>query len=80
MQLLELGNLSIGFLFMPTQPSKILLQTFQCSRGSGPTYLKDLLTPNTPTRNSEILVIPKSQFIVGRAMKLLTRDPKKHSL
>ena len=43
---------------------KILLQTFQCSLGSGPTYLKDLLTPYTPTRNlrsanKDTLVIPK---------------------
>ena len=30
---------------------KILLQTFQYSRGSGPTYLKDLLTSYIPARN-----------------------------
>ena len=47
---------------------KILLQTFLCSRGTGPTYLKDLLTP----------FLLETSVLLTKTPSLFLKLPPKH--
>ena len=50
---------------------KVLLLTFKCLNGQGPTYLKNLLVPYTPTRtlrsaSGNLLVLPQTHYVDTR--------------
>ena len=60
---------------------KILLLTYKCLHGKGPTYLQDLLVPYTPARSlrsssANLLQVPKTRYVDTKKRAFGIRAPQ----